>query len=201
MKFCNPTLFTLQSLVSFTIFILYIVPNKEHVSKYTKGLIIWKTFSAYQELKGWTWYFIYSCINKKKTYIYTYNGQLRRCRNMRASGKFPPFPTARTQHQHWTLQRRRTGHFKHHTERHRKLQKRNMPHLQSQRTTYHHRSQQTDHQFLRRHFQPKQEQLPALRDGGIGIFGFAVLAIFRWVFRFLCVFRFWFIAVCGFSVF
>ena len=70
------------------------------------------------------------------------------------------------------------GLVKHHTERHRKLQKRNMPHLQSQRTTYHHRSQQTDHQFLRRHFQPKQEQLPALREGGIGIFGFAVLAIF-----------------------
>ena len=58
------------------------------------------------------------------------------------------------------------------------FKKGNMPHLQSQRTTYHHRSQQTDHQFLRRHFQPKQEQLPALREGGIGIFGFAVLAIF-----------------------
>ena len=130
--------------------------------------------------------FYICCINKKAyihiyiyIYIYIYiQWAVTRCRNMRASGKFPPFPTARTQHQHWTLQRRRTGHFKHHTERHRKLQKRNMPHLQSQRTTYHHRSQQTDHQFLRRHFQPKQEQLPALREGGIGIFGFAVLAIF-----------------------
>ena len=48
----------------------------------------------------------------------------------------------------------------------------------NQQTTYHHQSQQTDHKFLRRHFQPKQEQLPALREGGIGIFGFAVLAIF-----------------------
>ena len=61
-------------------------------------------------------------------------------------------PTAETQHQHRTLQRRRTGRFKHHTERHRKHQKRNMPHLQSQWTTNHHRSQQTDHQFQRRHF-------------------------------------------------
>ena len=40
----------------------------------------------------------------------------------------------------------------HHTERHRKHQKRNMPHLQSHWTTDHHRSQQADHQFLRRHF-------------------------------------------------
>ena len=71
-------------------------------------------------------------------------------------------PSAETQHQHRTLQRRRTGHFKHHTERHRKHQKRNMPHLQSQWTTDYHRSQQTDHQFLRRHFQPKQKHLPAL---------------------------------------
>ena len=43
--------------------------------------------------------------------------------------KFPPFPTAEPQHQHWTLQRQWTGHFKHHTKRHRKHQKRNMLHL------------------------------------------------------------------------
>ena len=107
---------------------------------------------------------------------------------MRASGKFPPFPTARTQHQHWTLQRRRTGHFKHHTERNRKLQKRNMPHLQSQRTTYHHRSQQTYHQFLRRHFQPKQEQLPGPSRGG------------HWDFRF-CGFGYFLDGFFGFCVF
>ena len=93
--------------------------------------------------------------------IWRHNGQLRRCRTMRASRKFPSFPTAKNQHQHRTWQRRQTGHFKHHTERHSKKQKRNMLHLQSQWTTYHHRSQQTDHQFLRRHFQPEQKHLPA----------------------------------------
>ena len=82
---------------------------------------------------------------------------------MRASRKFPPFPTAESQHQHRTLQRRRIGHFKHHTERHRKHQKRNISHLQSQWTTYHHRSQQADHQFLRRHFQPEQKHHTTIR--------------------------------------
>ena len=81
---------------------------------------------------------------------------------MRTSRKFPPFPSAETHHQHLTLQRRRTGRFKHHTERHRKHQKGNMPHLQPQWTTDHHRSQQTDHQFLRRHFQPEQKHPPTL---------------------------------------
>ena len=37
-------------------------------------------------------------------------------------GSFP-LPTTETQHQHRTLQIRRTGHFKHHTKRHRKHQK------------------------------------------------------------------------------
>ena len=74
------------------------------------------------------------------------------------------------------------------TERHRKLQKRNMPHLQSQRTTYHHRSQQTYHQFLRRHFQPKQEQLPGPSWGG------------HWDFRF-CGFGYFLDGFFGFCVF
>ena len=43
--------------------------------------------------------------------------------------KFPPFPTAKPQHQHRILPRRRTGHFQRHTERYRKHQKGNTPHL------------------------------------------------------------------------
>ena len=50
-----------------------------------------------------------------------------------------------SQLENWNLPRRRIGHFKHHTERYRKHQKGNMPHLQSQWATDHHRSQQKDH--------------------------------------------------------
>ena len=38
----------------------------------------------------------------------------------------------------------------------------NLPNLQPQRATYHHRSKQKDHQLPRRHFQPKQQHLPTL---------------------------------------
>ena len=50
-----------------------------------------------------------------------------------------------SQLQNRNLPRRRIGHFKHHTERYRKHQKGNMPHLQSQWATDHHRSQRKDH--------------------------------------------------------
>ena len=50
-----------------------------------------------------------------------------------------------SQLQNPNLPRRRIGHFKHHTERYRKHQKGNMPHLQSQWATDHHRSQRKDH--------------------------------------------------------
>ena len=61
-----------------------------------------------------------------------------------------------SQLQNWTIPRRRTGHFKHYTKRYRKHQKGNMPHLQSQWATDHHRSQRKDHRLLRSHFQPEQ---------------------------------------------
>ena len=53
-----------------------------------------------------------------------------------------------SQLQNRNLPRRRIGHFKHHTERYRKHQKGNMPHLQSQWATDHHRSQRKDHRLL-----------------------------------------------------
>ena len=87
---------------------------------------------------------------------------LRRRRNVRSSRKFPSFTATRPQHQRRTLQRRRTSHHQHHAERHRKHKEGNLPYLQPQRTTYHHRSKQKDYQLPRRHFQPKQQHLPAL---------------------------------------
>ena len=52
--------------------------------------------------------------------IWRLNGQLRRCWNMRACRKpFLLFLSTKPQHQHRTLPRRRTGHFKRHTERNR----------------------------------------------------------------------------------
>ena len=50
-----------------------------------------------------------------------------------------------SQLQNRTIPRQWTGHFKHHTKRYRKHQKGNMPHLQSQWATDHHRSQRKDH--------------------------------------------------------
>ena len=44
----------------------------------------------------------------------------------------------------------------------RKHKEGNLPNLQPQRATYHHRSKQKDHQLPRRHFQPKQQHLPTL---------------------------------------
>ena len=54
--------------------------------------------------------------------------------------------------------------------------------------------------FLDVTFNPNKNNYQPAR----GALGFSVLRFwlfFRWVFRFLRVFRFWFIAVCGFSVF
>ena len=72
--------------------------------------------------------------------ILRHDGQLRRRRNVRSSRKFPSFTATRPQHQRRTLQRRRTSHHQHHAERHRKHKEGNLPYLQPQRTTYHHRS-------------------------------------------------------------
>ena len=48
----------------------------------------------------------------------SYDGA-EKCELVGSLSSFPPFPTAKPQHQHWTLPRLRTGHFKRHTERNR----------------------------------------------------------------------------------
>ena len=98
-------------------------------------------------------------------FIYAWNSAhniTKSYKKAQPSRKFPSFTATRPQHQRRTLQRRRTSHHQHHAERHRKHKEGNLPYLQPQRTTYHHRSKQKDYQLPRRHFQPKQQHLSAL---------------------------------------
>ena len=55
--------------------------------------------------------------------------------------------------------------------------------------------------FLDVTFNPNKNNYQPFAMGALGFSVLRFWLFFRWVFRFLCVFRFWFIAVCGFSVF